>query len=131
MRARPSEPHPADPAALQASVVATRATLGADEFDRPATLSDSSGLLRHGTQEHEMGAPATHDHREPAAPESAQTGSGTRGDEPAVPDTAQVPHRHGIPSAAYACPMHPEVTSSQPARCTKCGMMLVERKGKR
>src|SRR5262245_40207274 len=26
---------------------------------------------------------------------------------------------------AYACPMHPEVTSDQPSRCPKCGMKLL------
>lgn len=28
----------------------------------------------------------------------------------------------------YACPMHPEVTSDKPGRCSKCGMTL-QRKG--
>ena len=26
---------------------------------------------------------------------------------------------------SYACPMHPEVTASEPATCPKCGMKLV------
>jgi mono/diheme cytochrome c family protein len=26
---------------------------------------------------------------------------------------------------AYACPMHPEITSDQPGKCSKCGMNLV------
>ena len=25
----------------------------------------------------------------------------------------------------YSCPMHPEVVSSEPGKCTKCGMNLV------
>ena len=29
------------------------------------------------------------------------------------------------PATAYACPMHPEVTSSEPGTCPKCGMKLV------
>ena len=43
-------------------------------------------------------------------------------------------HDHGAhgaeePSAAvYTCPMHPEVTSSEPGECPKCGMALVERR---
>jgi len=26
---------------------------------------------------------------------------------------------------AYMCPMHPDVVSTQPGKCSKCGMMLV------
>lgn len=29
------------------------------------------------------------------------------------------------PASAYACPMHPEVTASEPATCAKCGMKLL------
>ena len=28
------------------------------------------------------------------------------------------------PAASYTCPMHPEVTSSEPSRCPRCGMKL-------
>jgi hypothetical protein len=28
---------------------------------------------------------------------------------------------------SYACPMHPEVTSDQPGKCSKCGMDLVKK----
>lgn len=31
------------------------------------------------------------------------------------------------PAAAYACPMHPEVTSDHADRCPKCGMFLEKR----
>ena len=34
----------------------------------------------------------------------------------------------GAPSTVYVCPMHPEVTSSVPGQCPKCGMKLVPRK---
>lgn len=46
-------------------------------------------------------------------------------------------HGHGMTEAAeaeaeaaevYACPMHPEVTSSTPGKCPKCGMDLVQRR---
>lgn len=28
----------------------------------------------------------------------------------------------------YSCPMHPEVTSKKPGKCSKCGMALVKKK---
>jgi Heavy metal binding domain len=31
-------------------------------------------------------------------------------------------------AVTYVCPMHPEVTSNAPARCSKCGMHLVPKK---
>ena len=31
-------------------------------------------------------------------------------------------------TAMYACPMHPEVTSDKPGKCSKCGMDLVKKK---
>jgi hypothetical protein len=34
----------------------------------------------------------------------------------------------GAPTTVYVCPMHPEVTSSVPGQCPKCGMKLVPRK---
>ena len=30
--------------------------------------------------------------------------------------------------AMYVCPMHSEVTSNKPGKCSKCGMDLVEKK---
>ncbi|MEO7533502.1 MAG: DUF6799 domain-containing protein [Ferruginibacter sp.] len=31
-------------------------------------------------------------------------------------------------AAMYSCPMHPEVTSNKPGKCSKCGMALVKKK---
>lgn len=31
-------------------------------------------------------------------------------------------------SKRYTCPMHPEVVRSDPGKCPKCGMALVEKK---
>jgi FtsP/CotA-like multicopper oxidase with cupredoxin domain len=38
-------------------------------------------------------------------------------------DPAAMPE--GAGSVIYACPMHPEVTSTKPGRCPKCGMKLL------
>src|SRR6266545_1662888 len=37
------------------------------------------------------------------------------------------PSAHVHPEPEYVCPMHPEVVSSRPGRCTKCGMDLQPR----
>jgi hypothetical protein len=31
---------------------------------------------------------------------------------------------HAVVQTKYACPMHPEVTSDKPGKCSKCGMSL-------
>ena len=53
--------------------------------------------------------------QELARPASARTAPGSAGDQSA---------------ASYVCPMHPEVTSPRPGSCPKCGMALVEARGK-
>ncbi len=32
------------------------------------------------------------------------------------------------PATVYVCPMHPDVTSTKPGRCPKCGMTLVPKR---
>lgn len=39
-------------------------------------------------------------------------------------------HQGQPPAEVYACPMHPEVTSTTPGNCPKCGMTLVKRDNK-
>src|SRR5260370_13966431 len=53
-----------------------------------------------------------HQHRRSSAPRSDQ-GTSTH---------------TGPGSVVYVCPMHPEVTSSSPGQCPKCGMDLVPKK---
>ena len=61
--------------------------------------------------------------------------------DPSSPDAVETPAPQAIVTAAvvdagttpaatvYACPMHPEVTATQPGqKCPKCGMTLVPRK---
>jgi hypothetical protein len=37
------------------------------------------------------------------------------------------PDRGAAPEDVFTCPMHPEVKSSEPGRCPKCGMALEPR----
>ena len=46
---------------------------------------------------------------------------------PAVPP-ATARDEGAAKAIVYTCPMHPEVTSSQPGKCPKCGMKLVPKK---
>ena len=39
-------------------------------------------------------------------------------------------HLHGTAATKYTCTMHPEVVSSKPGKCPKCGMVLVPMKKK-
>jgi CopA family copper-resistance protein len=41
-----------------------------------------------------------------------------------------IPLRAQNSSTTYVCPMHPEVTSSKPGNCPKCGMRLVKKESK-
>jgi hypothetical protein len=66
-----------------------------------------------------------------AEPPAAATPSPPAKDQPAaLPPAGHSGHQHGagqgVPKAAkkYSCPMHPEVQSSAPGRCPKCGMKL-------
>jgi len=55
-----------------------------------------------------------------------QPGAAVPASTPAASATA---HDSSSPkSVTYSCPMHPEVTSSQPGKCSKCGMKLVPKK---
>src|ERR1041385_5412136 len=43
-----------------------------------------------------------------------------------LPQTRRANPKPAAQKVVYACPMHPNVTSSKPGRCPKCGMELRE-----
>ncbi|MGH8020541.1 MAG: heavy metal-binding domain-containing protein [Opitutaceae bacterium] len=90
--------HPANPEAEAASLPPPSSTLSREPA-QPEPRRENGGM------------PATHDHSIPRDEEQ------------------QTAHPSGQPDAAvsYISPMHPDVTSDKPARCSKCGMAL-ERK---
>jgi hypothetical protein len=85
-----------------------------------------------------------HQHQQPPAPEAPASGH----QQPSAPEAPASGHQHGTPPAhqhgeapgapgrneaapsgvSYTCPMHPEVVSSEPGRCPRCGMPLVQRR---
>ena len=86
--------------------------------------------------------PSTFPNASPASPSAAQAPHAevTRSllEDPPLPGapaegwaglaTEESPAKAHDHAAAYACPMHPEVTSNEPGTCPKCGMKLEARK---
>jgi Heavy metal binding domain len=66
-----------------------------------------------------------HQHGGPATPApSGQEGDHSQHEPPGGGRTGGAAET----AAVYACPMHPEVTSTAPGKCPKCGMTLVKRR---
>lgn len=120
---------PASPRAAAAPVVGPPIRLVPDTFDsayivRVARVSADSTEAPSGAVT--------------APPASIHPHGGMPMGRPEVPSAPLAParaattraHDHPSTAAAYACPMHPEVTDSSPSQCPKCGMTLVRQKEK-
>lgn len=46
-------------------------------------------------------------------------------------DSTEKKHKKHHSAKVYACPMHPDVTSDAPGKCSKCGMDLGEKKSEK
>lgn len=98
----PSSFPPGSPASLSATEAPHAAVARSLREDPPLPGASTEGWP--GLAADRPAAPATQDHGQSGAHEHRAT-----------PDQT---------SAAFSCPMHPEVTSDEPGTCPKCGMKL-------
>lgn len=105
-----SPQHPASPQATAAP------------WKDPSSMLQQAAQDEHRTEE-PAGHPANGSEPDPAhhAPAATDEHDHSTAGTPASPPTG----------ASYACPMHPEVISSEPGSCPKCGMRFVEKKAER
>ena len=113
-------------------------TLSPDPLDAPAPTSvadaQRSEQMAGGHGGHGAHGVARYRHVDAGRGPGAHEGSEkqTPGAEPHQHEGEHSHESHGAAeggeAAVYACPMHPEVTSNAPGKCSKCGMALVERR---
>jgi len=90
----------------------------------PSNPSAAEGAVPPSSKAMLMNAPSVAATHEPTTPEHAGHQHGAA---PATSASA-VSTDAGSAAVVYVCPMHPEVTSSSPGKCPKCGMTLVPKK---
>jgi hypothetical protein len=91
-----------------------------DEFDAPAPVSVAESAKTVGSADVPSAGPPTS--------RSARAGGETRPEHHSPEIDGGGEHTgHGDTAALYVCPMHPDVTSSAPGNCPKCGMTLVKK----
>jgi heavy metal-binding protein len=118
------KPDALDAPAATSVADAQRSAEIAEEMSGAGSQGARGGHEGHGGQ----GSPGGH----------SGHGSGTyvhvdAGRETAAQEESHDHHGHGMEpgeesAEVYVCPMHPEVTSSTPGKCPKCGMDLVKEK---
>ncbi|HEY9423034.1 MAG TPA: heavy metal-binding domain-containing protein [Thermoanaerobaculia bacterium] len=113
-------------------------TLSPDPLDAPAATSVQDAQ-RSAEMAEEMSGGGGHEghgghggHGTTGTYRQTDAGRGPEAREGSEPRTpGHDSHQHGAEdnaAAAYVCPMHPEVTSDAPGKCSKCGMDLVKRR---
>lgn len=107
-----SNDHPASADAPSSPMAEVSNVLRQTDPITPAANSGGpdAGQHQHGGINHGMNGMGAMQSGASSAPSNAAS-------QPAQPAAA----------AAYVCPMHPDVTSDKPVKCSKCGMKLVKK----
>jgi hypothetical protein len=120
-----SADHPANPAAAQAPISPPSQTLAINDaslVDRvisPAQLKPEMGGMQHDMKGMHQGNDMSGMQHKAAATQPGENAalSAPRWTPTTLPATTR--------ASVYTCKMHPEVISSAPGKCPKCGMKLV------